>query len=290
LLEKNYSSVVTETMNKQEKENEIFRAFLQACPEFAGEGLKEWSQPADPTDFPDVLCVTASGKKVGVELGEWLDEKQMSAAKGLQRVERSILDAVGEQGENPTKNIYRVTLKVKGKRVVRVEDREEFKKNLWELILEVDRLWESQDSWHTQRGYEAKAEDLVNRGLLNQHVEWIRFRPVPPGGPYQTVGLRWIRFPPRGGSFSEDTMVDALHSVIREKQNHYGRAATGFDHLYLLVYYNEALLYNTPAEGLFVTFEDVAEKVTVEQARPFDEIFLFIAVNGGEVFRISRAN
>ena len=92
----------------------------------------------------------------------------------------------------------------------------------------------------------------------------------------------------------ENEHCDLFHirskNVIRKKQNQYGKAATGFDRLYLLVYYNEALLYNTPAEGLFVTFEDVAERVTVEHAQPFDEIFLFIAVNNGEAFRISRTN
>jgi len=62
--------------NKRETEKEIFAALLKAAPRFVGEPIENWAQPADEKDFPDVVCRTPSGKRIGVELGEWLNEEQ----------------------------------------------------------------------------------------------------------------------------------------------------------------------------------------------------------------------
>ena len=68
-------------MSKREHEKAIFEAFLRVMPQFAGETLRDWSQPQDCSEFPDVICTTLSGQRIGVELGEWLNEDEMCKAK-----------------------------------------------------------------------------------------------------------------------------------------------------------------------------------------------------------------
>src|SRR4051812_5778353 len=66
----------TESLMSEKREREIghFKGFLELEPEFCGEPLAEWGTPDDEKDFPDVKGLTTSGKKVGVEIGEWLNE------------------------------------------------------------------------------------------------------------------------------------------------------------------------------------------------------------------------
>jgi hypothetical protein len=59
-------------MGDPASEKIIFDAFLRIQPDFADEAITSWEQTkADP---PDVLCVTRSGRRIGVELAEWLNE------------------------------------------------------------------------------------------------------------------------------------------------------------------------------------------------------------------------
>lgn len=68
-------------MPNVEREREIFKAFLKVKPDFAGEPIREWyhvsewygvkeiQRPAPPDhDRPDIICVTESGRRIGVEL------------------------------------------------------------------------------------------------------------------------------------------------------------------------------------------------------------------------------
>src|SRR5215475_937399 len=97
-------------MAKREYEAAIFKAFLNVKPDFCGEPISEWTQPADEKDFPDVICKTASKKRVGVEIGEWLNEEQLTHAKSMERAQDTLLKGIGPQGDNKTDNIYFVWL------------------------------------------------------------------------------------------------------------------------------------------------------------------------------------
>jgi hypothetical protein len=67
-------------------ENTIFAAFLAAAPDFAGDPVQSWCQPKQ--DPPDVLCMTAAGRQAGLELTEWLDQGQITEAKGMETIRR----------------------------------------------------------------------------------------------------------------------------------------------------------------------------------------------------------
>ncbi len=50
--------------------------------------------------------------------------------------------------------------------------------------------------------------------------------------------------------------VAALIRLAEKKRGHFGRDRLGFDHLSLILFYDRALLYNSPVETLDFTFED----------------------------------
>src|SRR4051794_27041976 len=87
---------------KRDHERALFKTFLALEPEFAGEPLADWQQPEDEKDFPDIKGTSVSGRKIGVEIGEWLNEDEMRAAKRKERTEAEFLAAIGDQGVNPT--------------------------------------------------------------------------------------------------------------------------------------------------------------------------------------------
>jgi hypothetical protein len=85
---------------KREHERALFTAFIDVAPEFAGERLADWDQPKDERDFPDIVGTSVKGRKIGVEIGEWLNEEEIQAAKQKERLEEGILNAIGDQGPN----------------------------------------------------------------------------------------------------------------------------------------------------------------------------------------------
>ncbi|MHC4560889.1 MAG: hypothetical protein ACYS80_26715, partial [Planctomycetota bacterium] len=101
-------------------------------------------------------------------------------------------------------------------------------------------------------------------------------------------GQDWILFRARGGSYSEKTMLNPLLELLSSKKEHYGGRA-GFDHLSLIVYYNSALIYNSPAETFRFTFKSAAEDAMQflgDDPDPFQSIYLFVAVDDGRVFKV----
>lgn len=77
-------------MGSREQEKAIFDVFLRKEPKFAGEEIDNWTQPADEKEFPDVICTSTSGHRIGVELTEWLNEGEIQAAIGLESRKLSI--------------------------------------------------------------------------------------------------------------------------------------------------------------------------------------------------------
>ena len=66
---------------KQKAEAANFEAFRQAHLNFAGRPLVGISGAAT---HPDVLCLDAPGNQIGVELVQWVNQRQMAASRALQ--------------------------------------------------------------------------------------------------------------------------------------------------------------------------------------------------------------
>lgn len=287
-------------MSKREHEKAIFEAFLRVVPQFAGETLRDWSQPQDCSEFPDVICTTLSGQRIGAELGEWLNEDEMCKAKGMERIQSSILSAIGDQGENNTDNILFLLLRPKPKARVKPGDVVLFREELFRCIQEVDHRWPTEPSWHNPPGYEFTSDKLSVFPMLQKYLVSIHFSPrnryegwPPNGGFVKRTWPReqdWIVFSCRGGSFDQNSMLQPLLELVAHKKERYGGCGTGFEALHLIIYYNSALTYNSPAEfEPYFTFKDAAERLREfigDDPDPFDGIFLFVAINGGSVLTV----
>lgn len=79
-------------------------------------------------------------------------------------------------------------------------------------------------------------------------------------------------------------MAKPLRDLVAEKTGHYGTSRTGIDSLSLLVVYNIAVLYNSPAETPLHSFDGAVDELKQLVARsrgPFDHVYLFIAPTPG---------
>lgn len=279
-------------MGKRGQEKAIFEAFLKIEPKFAGEEIADWVQPADEKEFPDVICTSTSGRRIGVELGEWLNEPEMQAAKSTERLQGSILAAVGEQGPNNTENIYLVWLRPKPKARIKPADVGEFRHQLFACLQECDRRWPGERSWHSPQGHRVSGDELTPYPTLARYLNGIQLFPREVYGQkakrQRPTGIDWITFPARGGFYSVDTMFQPLLRLLAEKKEHYGGGA-GFHHLSLIVYYNQALLYNSPVGTPRFGFKEVvtaAAQFLEGQPAPFQSVYLFLAVDSGRVYRV----
>ena len=274
--------------DKREAERSIFEAFYRLEPMFAGEPLAKWWQPDDAKDFPDIEATSASGRRIGVELGEWLHEGEMHAAKAKERLEESILKAIGEQGENATEHIYRVWLHPKPKARIKPADVVRFRQQLFACIETSDARWPQERFWHSPQGHQLVNEELAIYPVLAKYLNAVKLWPKRqfPDGEIRhwPEGIDWIGFPSRGGPFSRETMLEPLRELISEKIDHYAAQGLGFGDLTLLVSYNLAWLYNSPAETPRHSFEDAAAEIgrfLDGDFGPFHRIILLIATRPG---------
>ncbi len=60
-------------------ERRIFERFLAAYPSFAKDVVR-YPPPPPPEEFPDIDAYLRNGRKVPVELGEWIDGQQLAEA------------------------------------------------------------------------------------------------------------------------------------------------------------------------------------------------------------------
>jgi hypothetical protein len=84
-------------------------------------------------------------------------------------------------------------------------------------------------------------------------------------------------------------MLRPFLKLLSDKATHYGRSGIGFVHLTLVIYYGQAVIYNSPAETADFKFEDlvqIARRFVTRIEHPFNSIFLFIALNDGRVLRV----
>ena len=269
-------------------EKSIFTEFLNAAPNFAGENIASWGQPKE--DPPDVFCTTTAGRTIGIELTEWLDQGQMSEAKGLESIERSILTAIQPDPPNNTEHIHFASLLTLPRARVRPADAGLFRAELLRLVDEVDSRWDSESWWHSAQG--CQWVDFGRYPALGKYLSQVHFFPRSAFGHWSSTkgGQRWLTFQCRGGAYSEDSMVDALLKRIEDKiQKYAARPAhlNGFD---LLVHYDLAWAYNSPVETPWFRFADAARvgaDFIGDDPGAFDRIFLFVPIEAGQrVFQL----
>jgi hypothetical protein len=263
---------------KQRAEAANFEAFRLAHPNFAGRPLVSVQWGGDP---PDVLCLDASGKRIGVELVQWIKESQMPASKSRFKIEDSYRLVIRSCDEQPPVNVGLVFIYPKDNAILSSRNAAAFRKELYEFVARIDTDWAKNTEWDDPQGY--PFTDFTGYPTLAQHIEGLdfyargrRFNPQ--------VGAEWLTFRAHGGAYTSDWMRDALLDNIKRKPEKYAKPDNKLKleqqrlaEFYLLAYYDEAVLYNTPYHVPGFGFREIAAIVAQELAanpHPFDKVFL----------------
>ena len=282
-------------------ERAIFASFLRACPNFAGERLKEWDvvdewyanraldPPAHPFDKrPDIIALTASGKRIGVELKSWINQEQIHEARKQEPIQENIRKAIGQQGPNTTRCIGQVWLSA---RQVGFDagDAANFREQLFARIEEVDKNWAQKPDREQISSQDER--DFAGFPILEKYLRSARFYSKT-----RDRSRNWITFPYSTSHYSPNTMRETLRKALiahtkDERYNRDLRTQVGLDEVYLLVHYGfKAFAYNTPFDAPNFGFKQAAEfasGVLNGDGGYFDRVFLFqFLVGKEEAYRI----
>ena len=260
----------------REAEYLVFEVLCGAHPNFAGPGIR-WENGPDPPDF--VGTDQASGRRIGVELGEWLNEAQMRGVRRQERVEDSFLMAIRSEGETPPENIGRVWLSLKHEEALLAEEAGQFRAELFQCIHAIDLDWNRKLEGDNPQGY--THADFSSFPCLQRHLGGIEFQSALQIPAHE--GISWVGFPPRGAPYTPKPAVDALLNLLEKKARKYAGlcAAVNLDELCLVAYWNQGLIYNTPFFAPGFGFDDVARlarKAVAGYPMPFQQVFLFNAL------------
>jgi hypothetical protein len=273
------SAVLVGNTAKQAAEAANFEAFRLAHPNFAGRSLATIRWGGDP---PDILCLDASGNRIGVELVQWVNERQMVSSKALYKMEDSNRLAIQSSYMEPPANIGLVLIYAKAKTMLAPKDAAAFRSELYDFVVRIDAGWFQNPDWDDPQGY--MFTDFTGYPTLAQHIEGLDFyargRHFDP-----QLGADWLTFRAHGGAYTPDWMRDALLENIRRKIDKYARPHNKLKlqqqqlaEFYLVAYYDEAVLHNTPYDAAEFGFREIAAIVGQELAakpHPFDKVFLY---------------
>lgn len=290
-------------------EKSAWNGFLTAAPGFAGEAIAKSDEGPDP---PDMLCKTVSGKTIGIELTKWIDDAQITSAKGGELLERSYLKIIASQDEPRPEHIGNVFLDLKSQPKkpknahLKPKDVPGFRTQLFDFLVQENA--KPEPSYDPQNFFPAGYSDTVRSWNSPQGAQVSRFSGYPmlekyldslwiyPRGSHVTApqGLPWVVFKSIGGSYTPESMVQAAVDRIQDKITMYAnsdlRNKHSIDELDLLCFYcYEAFGYNSPIHAGEFGFQQAAANVKqriATAAKVFDRIFLYHSNGEGQVVQV----
>jgi hypothetical protein len=254
------------------EETTIFKSFAEVRPDFAGRELT-CGPGADPPDF---VGTDAAGKRVGIELGEWLDKQQMAISVARERQKNSFLNALKSEEIDPPKNIGLIWIGKAERLALRDEDAKAFRDEMYKCVSDIDSKWKSNAEWHEPQGFQ-----LTDFGAYPALAKYLIALDFMARTRYDTIkGIAWLTFPAEGGAYTPANAVDALLALIRKKTSMYERlhAKENLSELYLVAYYDLGLIYNTPYFTPNFGWDQVAAIAAAEIKKnpgAFQKVFLF---------------
>lgn len=270
---------------KDKAEAANFDAFREAYPNFAGRTLVNIQRGADPPDF---LCLDELGKRVGVELVQWINEQQTGPSKERYRLEESYRRVILSTYVQSPKNIGMIFIFAKDGTEISRSDSTVFHNELYKFVADVDSAWLVNADWNDPQGYEFT--NFTAYPSLASHIDGLCFYSRER---FDTgLGDDWITFRMHGGAYTPDWMRDALLDNVCRKIAKYAKphnktklGQQKLAEFYLLAYYDEAVLYNMPYDAPGFGFREIGALVTREltrNAHPFDKVFLFSSIETAE--------
>ena len=267
---------------KEQAELVNFEAFQLTRPDFASRPVVRYEPGGDP---PDILCFDDEGRRIGVELVQWINEEQTAKSKTRLKVQSSYTHVIRSWDEKPPKNVGFMFINLRAERLLRPDVAVTFRSELYNFIAEKDAVWLVNPDWDDPQGW--SFEDFGGFPTLAQYLGSLEFysrgRRFSP-----SLGSDWIQFHAHGGAYTSDWMRDALIQNVRVKVGKY-IAPRGqqkltqerLDEFYLLAYYDEAMLFNTPYDTPSFGLGDAASAAAEELSagpHPFDKVFLFSSI------------
>src|SRR5690242_1909614 len=205
------STALVGLTSKQKAEAANFQAFRVALPNFAGPLASiEWG--ADP---PDVLSVGASGDRIGVELVQWINQRQIADSKKRYKLEDSYTLVIQSESVEAPPNIGMIFIYVKIP--LAPNNAAVFRKELYEFIAAVEAKY---PEWDDPQGY--MFTDFSAYPCLAAHLEGLDVYSTR-GRSRFPLGVRWIVFRNHGGAYTPDWMRDALLGNIKRKIDKYAK-------------------------------------------------------------------
>jgi hypothetical protein len=268
---------------KEQREKAIFDYFESKNPNFAGRKVTS----VVGNDPPDVLCTDDAGKRIGVELGEWVNADQIEASKRREAIEQSYRDAVQSRSVSHPANIGIVHFGPKDAVRISAGDAKTFREQMYALIEQIDTNWPPADlkfSPNCYVHYDFSAFPALSKYL--HHLEFIPVTVIDPPDEFE-----WADFRPPGGAYSSDSAIKALAELIEKKTSIYKdlHAKENLDELYLVAYFDQGLFHNTPYETIGTKFKDIAAMANAWlKGNPgkFQKVFLFDSTGDGKTIRV----
>lgn len=274
-------------------EASIFSDFRHKVPNFAGSSINPESIARGPKDengnpCPDFVCSTDDGKKIGLELTEWLHEDQMKKAQEKLRDEERFLSLLGTEREDKPSNIGFIQLDFKDVRFPTSKKQQEaFRQAFYTMVEHEDHKITIGTEEFNPGGFywtnDFSLFSILSESLFSMTVWERNFQSL--------YGPRWVGSSEKAGAYTPRDSFEALKKNIQnkiQKSTYPALIRMGtISEIYLLVYYDQARYNNTPYHGNMesegrqerVSFIDIA-KMTADwisgaSTGPFASIFLF---------------
>jgi hypothetical protein len=268
-------------------ERKLWRIFLAAEPAFSGDRI---GSAVDGPDPPDVLCVTVSGKRIGVDVASWDESEQTKWRRTRESFEDSYLRIIESANHARPDRIGWVWLHPK-RREVKPEDVAQFREELYEFLARENGL--SEPEWNHPLG--AAVQDFVGYPVITEYLDslWIfprRELEVLPSG------HDWIRFENLGAAYSTSWMLGGAVGRILAKIADYEEQDLHMRHildeLYLVCDCSDESLQAENAANVHDEFVSLASRIARALAKGhgvFDRVFLFNLFAARKVLRVYPA-
>jgi hypothetical protein len=175
-------------------------------PDFTRKGLS-WVHNAD--DPPDFIAQGSSGP-IGLELREWLDGQQMSAAQHREDQRKHLMKILGdgwEQEYRPT-NIGLASIKPHWGLRVAEADEPALRQEFYRCTAQVDQTWLTNPERFGRSYYQT---EFASFPLTSTYITAIRYI---DGSPYDSV---WFQIEQDGGAYDPGVSVQRLEDALQDK-------------------------------------------------------------------------
>ncbi len=282
----NPPSQVMAPRSKEADERWVFKRFLDAQPQLRG---RRWRYEGGHHERPDFVLVKGP---IGVELGDWLHEKQTASARELERfrtelrkaARRRQMAAFTESFKPSSATRYTVSFSMHA--TPGRQRRNAVIKALLDLLRDAKRSFTKAERNEGVMVAHAKLPENIAPFISSIHI-----RPAEDFN----LGIDIDR----GGAFDPEVAVQALLNGINDKlvakRTLYSKTKTDkrLQQLWLVMHHGRGMLWNSPYHGIGLKEgrpldEATSRQIIVERAKafvskvgtgPFDRVFLLFDVS-----------